>query len=195
MHRFIQDKPYSRSSHRRGGDLRIPCATLDASEKYASAQLGSKIALPVPNRSRKSARTGTINILARFISSDSAVMFGTSRRLARFCCNARFTELSSEIPSTGLVKVARPSFIALTANGMSPRPVMKMIGIRHLLHGYNLPVRPPRFMMPTPKSQVAQCRQGGCRRGRDYRRAMRTESRTPWTRASGLAEYYCLFGT
>jgi hypothetical protein len=53
----------------------------------------------------------------------------TSRRLAKFCRNARSTELRSAAPLTGLVKKSlAPSFIALTANGMSPRPVMKMIG-------------------------------------------------------------------
>jgi hypothetical protein len=41
-------------------------------------------------------------------------------------------ELSSVAPSTGLIKKSiAPHFIALTVDGMSPRPVRKMISIRH----------------------------------------------------------------
>jgi hypothetical protein len=55
-----------------------------------------------------------------------------SRRLSRYCWNALSTELSRAASSTGLVKKSiAPSLIARTAIGMSPRPVMKMIGTGH----------------------------------------------------------------
>src|SRR5246127_3698205 len=53
-----------------------------------------------------------------------------SFRLSRSCSSARSMHVNSAASSIGFVrKSTAPPFIALTVDGMSPRPVMKMTGI------------------------------------------------------------------